>query len=193
MSQITKISERATRKPDTVDEALLLTIVTYPDPALTKKAEPVEKITDEIRELAKQMIATMQNTPTGVGLAAPQVGVSLRLTVVDPAFDPEEGLGEEPFAMVNPEIVESEGSFIEDEGCLSLPGLTYDVERPEKITLSYTDIEGNQQKIVATEYLAKLFCHEIDHLDGILLWDRVSRFKRDWLKAKYKKSLKARE
>ena len=167
----------------------LLTIVTYPHTALTKPAAPVETVTEEIRELSAKMIDTMLAAPTGVGLAAPQVAVSLRLIVIDPSFEPDADLGEAPFAMINPEITEQEGSYVEDEGCLSLPGLFYPVDRPEKIKVEYTDLDENRQKLEVTDYVAKLVCHEIDHLDGILLWDRVSRFKKTWLKAKYKKSL----
>lgn len=183
----------ATSDPEmapSLPEVKPLPIVTYPDQVLTQKAAPIEEVTDEIRLLAAQMMATLAESPTGVGLAAPQVGVSLRMTVIDPSFEPEAGLGEEPFALVNPEIIEEEGTYLDEEGCLSLPGLTYPVERPERIVLRYTTLEGEEQTLEASEFVAKLFCHELDHLDGILMWDRVSRFKRDWLKAKYKKSLK---
>ena len=172
---------------DTTEDAALLTIVTYPHPALSSKAKPVETVTEEIRELSAKMIDTMLAAPTGVGLAAPQVAVSLRIIVIDPSFEPDAGLGEAPFAMINPEIIEQEGSYIEDEGCLSLPGLFYPVERPEKVKIGYTDLDENRLELEVTDYVAKLVCHEIDHLDGLLLWDRVSRFKKNWLKAKYKK------
>jgi peptide deformylase len=173
-------------------ETDLLPIVIWPNRILTKVAAPVEKIDGDIIELSRKMITTMNSSDIGVGLAAPQVGESIRMIVIDPVFDPEglEGVNtEEPFALINPSIEASEGSFTDDEGCLSLPGLYYPIERPERIEFQFTTIDGDEVNAVATDFMAKLICHEIDHLDGKLLWDNISRFKREWLKTKFKKMM----
>ncbi|MBF0170597.1 MAG: peptide deformylase [Nitrospinae bacterium] len=169
----------------------LLPIVIWPDPVLTVKAAPVETIDDKVRDLSEKMIYTLSVTSNGVGLAAPQVGVSLRMAAFDPSYDPDdiEGLADPDalFMAINPEIVEEEGSYLDEEGCLSLPDLFYPVERPERVTMRYITLDGEPRTLVAHDFMAKLICHEIDHLDGILLWDRLSRFKREWLKGKFKK------
>jgi peptide deformylase len=179
---------------DIIGRAEPMTIVTYPDPVLLKKAAPIEVITPAIRELAERMVATLMASSIGVGLAAPQVGESVRMVIIDLSYDPEEGNADGGlYVLVNPEIVQSEGVYEDDEGCLSLPGLTYPVERPERVVVEFSDLNGQMQQLQVTEFNAKLVCHEIDHLDGVLLWDRLSKFKRDWLKAKYKKALKPKE
>lgn len=175
-------------------ETDLLPIIIWPNRLLTKVAVPVGKIDRNLVELSQKMIATMNSSDIGVGLAAPQVGESIRMIVIDPAFDPEgfEDLNiEEPFALINPSINVCEGSFTDDEGCLSLPGLYHPIERPERIEFNFTTIDGDEVNAAATDFMAKLICHEIDHLDGKLLWDHVSRFKRDWLKTKFKKMMAA--
>ncbi len=176
------------------DHHRLLNIVVWPDPVLTTKAPPVSSIDDAVRELSANMLYTLSVTSNGVGLAAPQVGVSLRMAAFDPSYAPEDikGLDDpnEPFMAINPEIVEQEGEYLDEEGCLSLPGLFYPVERPERVTMRYTTLDGETREIIAYDFMAKLFCHELDHLDGIMLWDRLSAFKREWLKGKFRKAQK---
>ncbi len=178
------------------DKQQPLVVLTYPNPVLSKKSSPVEKIDQAIIDLGEKMIQTMLLTDDGVGLAAPQVGYSLRMTVINPECDPLGFTGlddiKSPFVLINPEIIEREGSYVEEEGCLSLPGLYYDVERPERVKVRFTGTDGQVREFTATDYMAKLVCHEIDHLDGALFWDRVSRFKRDWLKLKFRRLVKNR-
>jgi peptide deformylase len=171
----------------------ILAIVVWPDPILLQKAAPVDAIDDGVRELADKMLYTLSMTKNGVGLAAPQVGVSLRMTALEPAYEPEliDGLdNDDPFVAINPEIVDSRGAYVDEEGCLSLPGLYYPIERPESVTMAYTTLDGVRRTLTAHDFMAKLICHELDHLDGVLFWDRLSRFKREWLKAKFKKSIR---
>ncbi|MGK7344894.1 MAG: peptide deformylase [Candidatus Nitrospinota bacterium M3_3B_026] len=167
------------------EDSPLLEILTWPHPALGKKAEPIAEITGEMRALAARMMATMTAAP-GLGLAAPQVGQSVRLIVVDMACAEE---GEtSPVAMINPEIIKASGEIIDEEGCLSVPAVFADVTRPEWLSVKFTDLDGAAREFEAEETLARCLAHEIDHLDGLLFWDRLSRLKRDWLKLKYKRA-----
>ncbi|MBI4665582.1 MAG: peptide deformylase [Nitrospinae bacterium] len=159
----------------------LLTILQWPDPVLFKKSEPVNSVTGDIRSLADRMAQTMLAAP-GLGLAAPQVGVSKRLIVV---VSPEDGA--KPFAMVNPEILETGEAVMDEEGCLSMPEIYAYVERPEWIIARYTDINGDTQTVRAEDIMARCIAHEIDHLNGVLFWDHLGFMKRDWLKRKFKK------
>ncbi|MBI4619252.1 MAG: peptide deformylase [Desulfobacterales bacterium] len=162
----------------------ILKILTYPDPVLKKKAKPVEIIDERIKKLAEDMIETMYAAP-GVGLAAPQVGESLRVITVD-VTRKEEGL----IVLINPEIISSEGECTEEEGCLSVPDFKEIVQRKEKVLVKGLDLEGRKIQIPAEGLLAIAFQHEIDHLDGILIIDRVSRLKRDIFKKKLTKKFK---
>lgn len=134
------------------------------DEVLRKKSKTVEKIDDRTILLIEDMIDTMYEAE-GVGLAAPQVGVLKRIVVID--------VGEGPIVLINPEIVKTEGSYVDMEGCLSVPGETAEVERPEKVTVRAMDQNGVIREIEGEELLARAFCHEIDHLDGILYIDKV--------------------
>lgn len=167
---------------------MLLEIVTYPDPRLKERCEPVEEITDEIRQLAADMIETMYAAP-GVGLAAPQVGRSLRLLVMDP----REKEGERsPRVLVNPELDPmGEQMVSEQEGCLSVP-LSYraDVPRWSSVRLRATDLEGKPIDEVLEGFPAVVVQHEVDHLDGALFIDRISRLRRTLYDSKVKKWLK---
>lgn len=158
-------------------------ILTYPHEILAKKASEVDEITDEIRDLAKEMSEIMYENK-GIGLAAPQVGESIRLITVD-ITGPE--LKSELFVMINPVIESLEGQCESDEGCLSLPELRTLVKRAEKATVSYMDLEGEQKTIDADEMLAVCLQHEIDHLEGTLLINRMSRLKRSLYDKKVKK------
>lgn len=144
-------------------------IVKDPDPVLREPAQTVTKFNANLHKLLDDMAETMYDAP-GVGLAAPQVGVSKRVIVLDPGDD-ETGLIE----MVNPEIVEKSGEEIGPEGCLSIPGLQGDVKRYTRIVVKGQDRHGNPVEMVATDYLARIFQHEIDHLNGILFTDIAVR------------------
>jgi peptide deformylase len=134
------------------------------DPVLRQRAAEVTTIDGRLAKLADDMIATMYDAP-GVGLAAPQVGVEKRLFVYD--------VGDGPHTLVNPEIVESDGEFAYEEGCLSVPGLSWQIVRPKHVHLTGVDLDGNDVSIEADELLARCFQHELDHLDGILLLERL--------------------
>ncbi len=164
-----------------------LKLYEYPHPILKKKAEKVDKVDDALRKLLDDMLETMY-ADNGCGLAAPQVGVSKRLVVIDIA-----GEGEEPRPMylVNPEIVwASEEKEISEEGCLSVPGQRAEVERPASVRIKYLDYNGEAQEILAEDFLAVAAQHEIDHLDGVLYIDRISRLKRQMLLKKLEKARK---
>jgi len=143
---------------------MALKIIKFPNPTLRKKAKEVKKVTAEIRKLIGGMVAAMHKAP-GVGLAAPQVGKSLRIIVVD--------VGEGPYAVINPVIIKNSGTQIFKEGCLSLPGVEAPVERSAFITLRGLNCEGSEEIITAEGFLATVFQHEIDHLEGTVFIDRV--------------------
>lgn len=153
----------------------ILPIRTYPDPVLRVKCPPVERFDEELQELAADMVATMHDAP-GVGLAAPQVGVELRLAVVDLSVgkDPEQLL-----VLVNPEVVAAEGAETEQEGCLSIPELSERVERARSIRLRAHDLQGREIELEAEDWLARAVLHEIDHLDGVLFVDRLRGLRKD--------------
>lgn len=161
-----------------------LKVYEYPHPVLKKKAAPVELVDDELRRFMDDMLETMYEE-VGVGLAAPQVGVSKRVVVIDESRDEETAA---PMYLVNPEIVErSEEKVICEEGCLSVPDQRADVERNARVRVQYLDYDGKFHDIWATDFLAIVMQHEIDHLDGILYIDRISRLKRQMLIKKLKK------
>ncbi len=152
------------------------------DPVLRKKAEPLEAVDEDIRRLIKDMFETMYKAD-GVGLAAPQVGVSQRVIVVDPH---EQDV--KPFGLVNPVIVQSADDVERgEEGCLSIPGLKDIVERPAAVVVEALDAEGQPVRIEAEGLLARVLQHEVDHLDGILFIDRVSPLKRKMLLKRWQK------
>lgn len=150
----------------------VLDIVQDPSEVLRKKAKPVTKVNSSIKRLLDDMAHTMYEAP-GVGLAAPQVGISKRLIVIDPPGEEEA----EPLQLVNPEIIKSEGWVQAPEGCLSLPGYVGHVWRYEKVTVFALDRNGHKVWIDAEGWLARIFQHEIDHLDGILYTDKCSNFR----------------
>src|SRR5690606_31067409 len=148
-------------------------------------ADPIVEIDDEIRALAKDMLDTMYNAP-GIGLAATQLGVMKRLVVMDLAGEDEKP---NPLVMVNPEITEvGEQIQTTEEGCLSIPELYYEVERPNNVTVQYTDLEGKPVQTQAEGRFAVCVQHEIDHLDGVLYIDYLSRLKRDRVLKKFEKA-----
>lgn len=161
----------------------ILQIRHYPDPVLKKKAQPVTEFTAELRQLAGDMTETMYAAP-GVGLAAPQVGVSKRLAVIDCAAKDEEPA---LIVLVNPEIVASEGDCFEEEGCLSVPGYYAKVNRSAQVRLRFQDLDGAHHEIETDGLLAIACQHEIDHLDGILFVDHLSPLKRSMFRKKWQK------
>ncbi len=163
------------------------TIVKFGHPALHRRADSVKEINEEIVTLARDMVETMHAAP-GIGLAAPQVGVSHRLITVDLS------VGENPeelMVLVNPEILEAEGETIEEEGCLSVPEIREKVTRPARVLIRGYDLNGKEIKLEATDLLARVFCHEIDHIEGKLFLDRLSPLKRSLLKRKLNRLLLA--
>jgi peptide deformylase len=157
------------------------------DPVLRQKAEGVEAFDDDLRQLVHDMFEVMY-AEEGIGLAAPQVGVSKRFFVMD-VGEP----GTRAQAIVNPVIVEQSGSERGEEGCLSLPGLIGEVERAAKIVVEGHDPEGNPLRLEASDLVARCVQHEIDHLDGVLFIDRLSPIKRKLLLSKWKKQRKEAE
>ena len=162
-------------------------IVKYGDPVLEMPTKPVEKFDEELQKLVADMFESMY-AAQGVGLAAPQIGVSLRLAVIDVS------VGKHPDAKLvcaNPEIVHAEGEQREEEGCLSLPGFRGHVARPQYVTIRAHDISGQEFEMRGEGLLARAFCHEIDHLKGVLFISHLSMLKRDLIKRKIRKMKKA--
>ena len=151
----------------------ILDIVTFPEPSLRLKSKPVTKFDTDLQTLVDNMFETMRAAP-GVGLAAPQIGESLRLVVVEYTEDEDENAKPKKYVLVNPEIIKSSEEMVTDiEGCLSLPGLAGKVERHEAVTVKAKNRFGKPLKIEAEGWLARIFQHEIDHLDGVLYIDRA--------------------
>jgi peptide deformylase len=150
-----------------------LKIATYGNPVLREKAKPIEKIDESIRKLAARMIVTMHKAE-GIGLAAPQVGKSVSLFVVDTSPLEE---GAQPMVFINVEILEREGSGPYNEGCLSIPGVVEEVIRPTRVRLRYTDLGGVRREGIAEGILARVIQHETDHLNGVLFIDYLSQEK----------------
>ena len=162
-------------------------ILKFGAPELQRESEPVETFDRELQELARDMLETMYSAP-GIGLAAPQVGVNLRLLVVDVSAGEERG---NQIILVNPEIIEAEGEQKGEEGCLSIPGFTAMVNRPQWIRIAGQDLRGEPLELEAEDLLARALCHEVDHLDGVLYLDRISFFKRDLIKRKIRKMIRS--
>ena len=137
---------------------------TYGDPVLRQKANPIDTVDGALVKLVDDMLETMHEA-VGVGLAAPQVGVQRRLFVYE--------LDDGPQAIINPEIVESSGELYHDEACLSIPGLRIGIVRPEKVLLQGYDLDGNELTIEADDFMGRMFQHEVDHLDGVLMVERL--------------------
>jgi peptide deformylase len=166
----------------------ILTIVTFPDPILSKKAREVDDVDGELKKLMEDMLETMYSAP-GVGLAAPQVGLDKRIIVIDAGGDERR----EPILLANPEIVSCEGELVYEEGCLSLPEFREKIKRNEKVCVRGINEKGREAVYDAEGLLAIVFQHEIDHLDGILLINKVSGLKRDIYKRKVRKGLIGKE
>lgn len=165
-------------------------IVTVPDPILRETSAPVERVDDDTRSLVDDMLETMYDAP-GIGLAAIQVGVPRRIVVLDVAHKDDDD-NRQPICMINPEIVAIGGELRPyEEGCLSLPDVLVDIERPATLTVRYVDRDGEQRELAADGLLATAIQHEVDHLDGKLIIDFLSRLKRDMVVRKLKKIARA--
>lgn len=165
-------------------------VVKYGDPVLETPAEPVTNFgTDELKQLVDDMFETMYANK-GVGLAAPQIGISKRLAVVDSSAGEDESLKR---VLINPEITFREGRESDEEGCLSIPGFRESVSRAKAVVVKGQDIYGNPVELPAEELMARAFQHEIDHLDGILFLRHISPLKRDLIKRKIRKLVQAGE
>ena len=164
-------------------------LIILPDPVLRQVSKPVERVDEELRKLADDMLETMYEAP-GIGLAAIQIGIPLRMLVIDLA---KEGEPPAPMVVVNPEILHgSDERSLYEEGCLSIPDYYAEVERPATVRASFLDREGKQQEIVAEGLLAPCLQHELDHLNGVLFIDHISKLKRDMVMRKFKKLAKDR-
>jgi peptide deformylase len=164
-------------------------IVKFGDPVLEKPGAAIKKFDAELAELAEDMFASMY-AAQGVGLAAPQIGKSIRLAVVDVS------VGKNPEAkivLINPEVIHAEGEVREEEGCLSIPGFRGYVVRPQFVTIRAQNVKGEAFEIRGENLLARAFCHEIDHLNGILFLQHLSMLKRDLIRRKIKKLRKEGE
>ncbi|MFZ5517494.1 MAG: peptide deformylase [Candidatus Zhuqueibacterota bacterium] len=166
-----------------------LRVIKYGNPILRLKATKVETIDDSVKQLITEMIEMMR-LEEGIGLAAPQVAQSISLLVVDESLISEEG---KPSAYINPEILASEGESVFEEGCLSIPGIREEVKRPEKITVRYTNADGEVIERQIDGLLARVLQHEIDHLNGVLFIDRISSLKKQLLRRQLKEILDEEE
>lgn len=162
-------------------------IVKFGGQPLHEIAQPVDQVTGDLAALVKDMFETMYAAP-GVGLAAPQIGVPLRLFVIDLSVghDPAS-----PIVLVNPEFIAREGMQLEEEGCLSLPGFNATVARPGRVAIKGLDLEGRERVYEGTDLLARAFQHEMDHLDGRVFVDRLRGIKRDLIVRRIRKQIRA--
>ncbi|MBS1798438.1 MAG: peptide deformylase [Acidobacteria bacterium] len=161
-------------------------IVKYPDPVLAKRGDPVTVFDDKLKTLVEEMFESMY-AAQGIGLAAPQIGLSQRLTVIDVSFKKNP---EEKIVLINPEVIHREGEQYEEEGCLSLPDIRDKVKRAARVRVRAQNADGEWFEIEGEELLSRAFQHEIDHLDGVLFIDRLSRLKKDLTIRKIKKLIK---
>ena len=158
-------------------------VIKYPDPLLAKPAAAVTEFDGELAQLVDDMFDSMY-AAQGIGLAAPQIAISKRITVIDVSFKERP---EDKLALINPEVIESEGKQVEEEGCLSLPDIRAKVQRAEWVKVRAQNVKGEYFEVEGTELLARALQHEIDHLNGILFIDHLSRLKRDLVLRRIKK------
>lgn len=154
-------------------------IRTFGDPVLTSRAATVTDIDGKVARIVDEMFDTLYASDSGIGLAAPQVGVQRQIFVWD--------MEDEPMVVINPTIVESDGEWVYDEGCLSIPGLFVEMTRPKTVLMKGLDMDGNEVEIEADELEARLFQHELDHLNGVLMFDRMQPEQRKEALAEYKR------
>jgi peptide deformylase len=165
----------------------ILQIVKYGNPILTKKAEEITNLDKFVAELAQNMVQTMHTAP-GIGLAAPQVNEDKRLITVDLSVGED---SQNLIILVNPELVSQEGEVISEEGCLSVPDINEKVARPYRVIVKGVDLRGNEKTIEAEGLLARVLCHEIDHINGKLFIDHLSLLKKSLIKKKLRKAIQA--
>jgi len=175
------VTDKETKKGGKIHE-----VVKWPDPVLSKPGEKVTVFDAKLKRLTEEMFDSMY-AAQGIGLAAPQIAISKRITVIDVSFkkNPTDRI-----VLINPEIVSREGKQVEEEGCLSLPEIREKVSRAAKVKVKAQDVTGEWFEVEGEELLARAFQHEIDHLDGVLFIDRLSRLKRDLVIRKMKKLIK---
>jgi peptide deformylase len=164
-------------------------IVKFPDPILQRPAQPVTAFDEDLRKLVDDMFESMY-AAHGIGLAAPQIGIPKRLTVIDLSF---QKTPEDKIVLINPEVVSKQGKIVEEEGCLSLPDIREKVARAAKVKIRAQDVKGNWIERDADDLLSRAFQHEIDHLDGVLFIFRISALKRDFVLRKIRKLQRAGE
>jgi peptide deformylase len=164
-------------------------IVKWGEPVLHAPSAPVAEVDGALATLVKDMVETMYAAP-GIGLAAPQIGVPLRVIVIDLSVGEKQG---QLITLINPEFVEREGEQRQEEGCLSVPGFGGTPVRPARVVVKGLDLEGKERVYNATELLARAFCHEIDHIDGLLFVDRLTPLKRDLMKRKLRKKARSND
>jgi len=176
----------ATKAAKTKSVAKIHEVVKWPEPVLAKRADPVTEFDDALKTLVDEMFESMYEAQ-GIGLAAPQIAISKRITVIDVSFkkNPKDKL-----VLINPEILDAKGRQVEEEGCLSLPDIREKVQRAEVVKVRAQDATGKWFEVEGTELLARALQHEIDHLDGILFIDRISRLKRELVLRKIRKLIK---
>lgn len=165
----------------------ILPILRYPHDILLTESEPVHEITPDLERLVQDMIETMHTAP-GVGLAANQIGVTRQVAVVDLTAGEKPG---QVMVLINPRVIENSGAYVEDEGCLSLPGFTERVARPDRCVVEAMDLQGKVRTLEGEGLLARAFNHEIDHLHGRLFIEHLSPLKRRLIKRKVQKRLRA--
>jgi peptide deformylase len=180
-----KVIETEVEAPDPLRK--IYEVVKYPEPVLMQKGAKVTEFDGEIEDLVADMFATMY-AAQGIGLAAPQIGVSKQITVIDTSFKERP---EEKLVLINPEIVELEGKQYEEEGCLSFPEIREKIQRAARVKIRAQNAKGEWFEIEGRELLARALQHEIDHLHGVLFIDRVSRLKQDLVKRRIRKLIKA--
>ncbi|MBY3334485.1 peptide deformylase [Rhizobium laguerreae] len=164
-------------------------LIILPDPVLRQLSKPVERVDSDLQRLADDMLETMYDAP-GIGLAAIQVGVPRRMLVIDISREGEE---KQPQVFINPEIVKSSDErSVYEEGCLSIPDFYAEVERPATVSVKYLDRNGKEQTVEADGLLATCLQHEIDHLNGVLFIDYISRLKREMVIKKFTKAAKSK-
>ncbi|HVG26364.1 MAG TPA: peptide deformylase [Acidobacteriaceae bacterium] len=187
MSKTQRHFEAAAEDAPAAGTARIHPIVKYPEPVLAKPGETVADFTPELAQLVEEMWESMY-AAHGIGLAAPQIGVSKRITVIDVSFRERP---EDKLVLINPEIVKREGKQFEEEGCLSLPEIREKVQRAARVTVRAQDVKGTFFEVEGEELLARALQHEIDHLDGVLFIDRLSILKRDLVKRRIRKLQKS--
>lgn len=165
-------------------------IISIPDPLLREVSEPISQVDDDLRALADDMLETMYDAP-GIGLAAVQIAILKRMLVIDTAREDEP---KQPIVMINPEILElGDEMRLHEEGCLSIPEYYAEIERPARCRVGYVDTDGKEQEMVCEDILSTVVQHEIDHLNGVLFIDYLSRLKRDRVVKRFIKAKKAEE